>query len=91
MAPLSDRLLPPLCLPEAQPEICWFKSRPVGWKLGHEPDESQGKPNCIKMAGDSQVLLPVWLGQDTAVRTGAVPRKGCNWMCVGQMIYLLSV
>lgn len=55
------------------------------------PDESQGKPNCIKMAGDSQVLLSVWLGQGTAMRTGAVSRKGCNWMCFGQMIYLLSV
>lgn len=35
MAPLSDRLFPPLCLPEAQLEMCWLKSRPVGWKLGH--------------------------------------------------------
>lgn len=56
------------------------------------PDECQGRPNCIKMAeGDSQVLLPVWLGQDTAVRTGAISKKGCNWMCLGEMIYLLSV
>lgn len=40
---LSVRCVLPLCLPEAQPDMWWFKSRAFGWKLGHGVQLKLGK------------------------------------------------
>lgn len=80
---LSVRCILPLCLPEAQPETWWFKSRPVGWKLGHGVRKVQtGRRRHPGTAAPvKRALMPL----DGAVqwRLGAVSSVGYSWMWLG--------